>query len=236
MVFAAPIGWSTINYFNNGVLHWRDARWDSAGLLARDAETEEAVFQVYSARAWGKKGIVAVHSWIAYKRAGEVEFHRFDVVGWGTRHGRPAVRKNMRPIDGHWAGNPPERLADLRGIRAKEAILHAETAIQDYPHHAEYTTWPGPNSNSFVAHILRSIPQSGIELPTTAIGKDYIAGPGLFAKAPSGTGYQISLFGLFGLTLARIEGLEVAFLGFSFGIDPLRLGIKLPAVGRLSVL
>ena len=54
------------------------------------------------------------------------------------------------------------------------------------------------------------------------------------ASAPSGTGYQVSLFGLIGLLAAREEGLEVTILGLTFGIDPLDLAIKLPGVGSIG--
>ena len=36
-----------------------------------------------------------------------------------------------------------------------------------------------------------------LDLPPTALGKDYLAPRSLFAVAPSGTGWQFSLFGLF---------------------------------------
>ena len=231
----APVAWSAAQYYQHGVLHWRDARWDSAGVLRGQIPVGEAVFQVYSARAWGKKGIVAVHSWVAFKRPGAVNFERYDVVGWGVSHGRDAIRRNMRPVDGRWAGNAPELIGELRGEAAAVAIRHADEVIANYPHERSYVTYPGPNSNSFVAAILRAVPQSNIALPVTAIGKDYLAGHKLFAQAPSGTGYQLSLFGLLGVTVAKLEGLEVNVLGMVFGVDPWHLGIKLPGVGRLSL-
>jgi hypothetical protein len=71
-------------------------------------------------------------------------------------------------------------------------------------------------------------------LPSTAIGKDFLANGAWLARAPSGTGYQFSLGGAVGVLLATEEGLEVNVLGAVFGLDPLRLGIKLPGVGRLA--
>jgi hypothetical protein len=53
-------------------------------------------------------------------------------------------------------------------------------------------------------------------------------------RAPSGTGWQLSLFGIIGITLARAEGLEVNLLSANFAIDPLDPSIKLPGIGRIG--
>ena len=78
------------------------------------------------------------------------------------------------------------------------------------------------------------MPALGLELPPTAIGKDYLNNGSLFAPTPSGTGYQVSLFGLLGLSMAREEGLEINLLGLTFGLDPLDFALKLPGIGRLG--
>ena len=72
-----------------------------------------------------------------------------------------------------------------------------------------------------------------MDLPPTAIGKDYL-GSSLFAKAPSGSGFQFPLFGLLGVTAALEEGFELNILGLSFGIDPKDPALKLPMVGRIG--
>jgi hypothetical protein len=219
----------------NPFQHWSEARWDSAGLAPDPATTPEPVVQVYAARAWGWKGIFAVHTWIVMKREGAARYDRYEVVGWGVRHGRPAVRKDMRAIDGYWAGNPPRIVVDRRGPEVGALIERIEAAIATYPYPDQYRSWPGPNSNTFIAHIARSVPELGLELPPTAIGKDFLANGNLFAPTPSGTGYQMSLFGLLGLSLGRDEGLELNLLGLTLGIDPLDVAIKLPAVGRIGM-
>lgn len=220
---------------SDGAPHWSVARWDSAGIAPDPATHPEAIIQVYAARAWGWKGIFAVHSWIAFKRANAPAFERYEVVGWGVARGAPAIRRNLRVVDGYWAGSPPRLLGELRGEQAARAIPKIEAAIAAYPWPYSYRTWPGPNSNSFTAWILRHVPELGIEMPPEAIGKDYLPVARPAARAPSGTGYQLSLFGLFGLTLAREEGLEINLLGATLGIDPLDLAIVLPAVGRIGI-
>ena len=230
-----PLLWSASMGVASPFRHWSEARWDSAGLAPDPATTPEAVVQVYAARAWGWKGIFAVHTWLIMKREGASRYDRYEVVGWGVRHGRPAVRRDMRAIDGYWAGNPPQIVVDRRGPEVEALIERIETAIETYPYPDQYRSWPGPNSNTFVAHIARSVPELGLELPPTAIGKDYLANGNLFAPTPSGTGYQMSLLGLLGLSLSRDEGLELNLLGLTLGIDPMDVAIKLPAVGRIGL-
>lgn len=215
--------------------HWSETRWDSSGTLPPAASTPEAVIRVYAARTWGWKGTFAVHSWLVVKPEGAAAYDRYEVVGWGVRSGREAIRRNLRPPDGFWAGNPPELVAELRGPRAQAAIPRLERAIATYPHRDVYRTWPGPNSNSFVAAVVREVPELGAALPPTAIGKDYLPNGAPFGRAPSGTGVQLSLLGLVGVTLAIEEGLEVNLLGLVVGLDPKRLAVKLPGIGRIGL-
>ena len=68
---------------------------------------------------------------------------------------------------------------------------------REYPYANTYTLWPGPNSNTFVAWIARAVPDLEVDLPATAIGKDYIES--IVSTAPSGSGFQFSLRGLLGV-------------------------------------
>jgi hypothetical protein len=231
----APLLWTAGMVHGGAVTHWSQARWDSAGLAPDPATTPEAVVQVYAARAWGWKGILAVHSWIVMKRTGAAAFERYEVVGWGVRRGAPAVRKDMRAIDGYWAGNPPRVLVEHRGPAAEGLIGRIEAAIASYPYPDQYRTWPGPNSNTFIAHIGREVPELGLDMPPIAVGKDYLTNGGLFARTPSGSGVQLSLLGILGLSVGRTEGLEINLLGLIIGIDPLGLALKLPGVGRVGL-
>ena len=117
----APVLWRVSMGSANPFRHWSEARWDSAGLAPDPATTPDAVVQVYAARAWGWKGIFAVHTWLIMKREGAARYDRYEVVGWGVRHGRPAVRRDMRAIDGYWAGNLPHIVVDRRGPRGRGA-------------------------------------------------------------------------------------------------------------------
>jgi hypothetical protein len=235
LLVIAPLLWSAGMVHGGAVTHWSQARWDSAGLAPDPAITPEAVVQVYAARAWGWKGILAVHSWIVMKREGASAFERYEVVGWGVGRGAPAIRKDMRAIDGYWAGNPPRIVVEHRGPAVEALIDRIEAAIATYPYPDQYRTWPGPNSNTFIAHIGREVPELGLDMPPLAVGKDYLGNGSLFARTPSGSGFQLSLLGLLGLSVGRTEGLEINLLGLIIGIDPLGLALKLPGVGRIGL-
>jgi hypothetical protein len=56
----------------------------------------------------------------------------------------------------------------------------------------------------------------------------------LFAAAPSGSGFQVSLCGLAGILLSVDEGFELNIMGFNIGVDAAVPALKLPAIGRLG--
>ena len=155
-------------------------------------------------------------------------------VGWREWQQLRVVVSSEDEPDRSWYGNPPELLADIRGEQATQLIPEIVAATLTYPYQYSYTLWPGPNSNTFVAHVAREVPDLRLELPTTAIGKDYLNNGSIVGRAPSGTGWQLSLFGVAGVTLAREEGLELNLMSANFGIDPLDLAIKLPGIGRVG--
>lgn len=212
---------------------WRNASQAPVGLAPDPATTREAVVQVYAARTWGWRGTFGVHSWIAAKRAGAAAFTVYEVVGWRLRWSDSAVVVSARAADARWFGSAPELLADTRGAGVEGLIDRIEAAVVAYPHAAEYRVWPGPNSNTFTAWVLRRVPELQADLPPTAIGKDYL-GDRIFASAPSGSGVQLSLAGLLGILASDVEGLEVNILGLSFGVNPFDFSLKLPLIGRIG--
>ncbi|MET0850444.1 MAG: DUF3750 domain-containing protein [Candidatus Rokuibacteriota bacterium] len=213
---------------------WWELRRDSSGQAPDPAETPDAVLQVYAARAVGWRGLLAVHTWVVLKREGAAAYTRYEVMGWGVQRGNPAVRVNRAGPDDHWFGARPDLLVDRRGPDVPGLIARVEDAIRTYPYPAAYRTWPGPNSNTFTAHIGRAVPELRLDLPPTAIGKDFLPGGAVAGLAPSGTGVQVSVLGLLGVLAGWEEGVEVNVLGLTFGIDVNRPAVKLPAVGRLG--
>jgi hypothetical protein len=214
--------------------NWASASRASAGLAPPADTTPEAVVQVYGARTVGWRGAFAVHTWVAVKPAGARSYATYEVIGWQYWRRGNGLTRREGPPDRHWFGAAPEIYAELRGEAAAAAIPQIEAAANGYPFAEAYRSWPGPNSNTFTAHVGRQVPALRLDLPPTAVGKDYLGPDAVFATAPSGSGYQVSLFGLLGLLAAREEGLEISILGLSFGIDPLDLAVKVPGLGRLG--
>ncbi len=212
---------------------WRTASQEPAGLAPDPAATPEAVVQVYAARAVRWRGYFGVHTWIALKRSNADAFTVHEVNGHRLRRTGTALVTSNRPPDGHWYGNRPELLAEKRGPEVDELIDRIEAAVATYPYSGTYRVWPGPNSNTFTAFVLRAAPELRTDLPPTAIGKDYL-GVTPLARLPSGTGAQVSLLGVVGVAAGLEEGLEVNLLGLTFGIDPADFALKLPLIGRIG--
>lgn len=52
----------------------------------------------------------------------------------------------------------------------------------------------------------------------------------MFARTPSGTGWQVSLGGLAGLAVGLEEGLEIDIIGLAAGLDFNRPALRLPGL------
>ena len=187
---------------------------------------------ILAARTGRWKSIFAEHMSLVLKPAGADQWTRYDVVGWGN-----PVRRDNYPADAYWYGNRPYVVAEIAGDEAATLIPRIEESIARYPHSARgsYIVWPGPNSNAFVAWVVRNTDGFAAELPPVAVGKDYLDGGLALAEAPSRTGFVVSAWGLIGVTAALREGLELNLLGTAIGIDPGDLAVKLPALGKLSL-
>lgn len=218
---------------HSGARDWRTASREPAGLAPDPAATPEAVVQVYAARAVRWRGYFGVHTWIAVKPSNAEQFTVYEVMGYRLRRTGTSVVAHQRAADGYWYGNRPELLTDVRGAGVDELIARIEDAVKRYPYADRYRIWPGPNSNTFTAFVTREVPELRVDLPPTAIGKDYL-GVKPVGMTPSGTGGQLSLFGLAGVLVGVEEGVELNLLGLTFGIDPRSLSLKLPIVGRLG--
>ena len=204
---------------------------DESRSLADDpAVGNEAVVQVWGARTLGIKGLFGVHTWIAVKPSGVPEYTVYEVIGWRLRWTDTALVARTRAPD-RWFGSAGELYAEKRGAGVDELIKRVAKLASEYPYAKEYTLWPGPNSNTFVAWVTRQIPELQADLPATAIGKDYLGGR-VVGAAPSGRGFQFSLAGVLGFSASGVEGLELNLLSLNFGVGP--GGLKLPLVGRIG--
>ncbi|MEO0497193.1 MAG: DUF3750 domain-containing protein, partial [Pseudomonadota bacterium] len=189
----------------------------------------DAEIMVLSARTGGLKGALSVHSWLVLKLPGETRYRRYDVVGWG-----PALRRDNYAPDGKWYSNVPRIRHKIAGAAAEAALPRLLAAIENYRYRerGDYVIWPGPNSNSFVAEVLKDVPELGFSTSPLGVGRDFAPGPVLHTR---GGMLQGSLWGYAGFSFGRHIGLELNFLGLVTGINPLAGTIALPGFGELQV-
>jgi hypothetical protein len=196
---------------------------------ATEVAVSEPVVRVYGARTMGAKGLFGVHTWVAVKPAESAQWTVYEVIGWRLRWTESALVVRNRAPD-HWFRSKAELYAEKRGTGVQPLIERIDKLAHEYPYAKTYTLWPGPNSNTFTAWIARGVPELEVDLPATAIGKDYIEG--MFSTAPSGSGFQFSLRGLLGVAASAVDGIEINVLGLNFGVSA--SGLKLPLVGRIG--
>lgn len=220
----------TFNYVD-----WQTANRNSANMAPKPEETDDAVVQVYVARVYNWRGYFAVHPWVSVKKKGDDHYTVYQVTGWNMFYEKTTVYAHLDLPDRYWYGRKPKLLQSLTGEEAERAIPKIEAAVESYPYKTTYNLWPGPNSNTFVEHIVRNVPELTIELPPTAIGKDFIGAKTFLVPTASGTGYKFSLWGILSFEVGKCEGIEIGILGLNFGIDWYRPAIKLPLIGRIGV-
>ena len=216
---------------SNDPRSWRDADWSSTGMLPAASDFKPARVIVFTGTAGAWKGVFSVHSWIVLKHENETRWRRYDLVGWGE-----PVRLNNWPVDGRWYGNVPVAIADISGADAEKLIPRVEAAVAAYQfaRAGDYRIWPGPNSNSFVATILRAVPELAVSLPPNAVGRDFRNG--IYAGlTDSRTGVEFNLNGFAAIKFGWVEGIEVNLLGLVAGLDLRHPGLKLPGFGRIGI-
>ena len=197
-------------------------------------EHPEAVIQVYAARTWGWKGALAVHS-LGRVQAGGRRRHTTATRWWAGAWQRRAGRAPQPSPAGRALGRQRPH-APARSARARGRGTDPEAAGRDRPLslRSDLRDLARPEFQHVRSLARPRSPRAAATLPPTAIGKDFLGGQ-LAARTPSGTGLQLSLGGLLGIAVGIEEGVEVNILGLVLGLDPKRLGIKLPGIGQLGV-
>jgi hypothetical protein len=232
LFYLLPIGVSACHYFlRDKRFDWRAADRSSTGLLPSARQQRSAIVRVFSARTVSWRGIVATHSWVVIKDKNATAYQRYDYTAWG----KPIWIDRFAP-DGRWFGSAPEVVFAADGEQAERMIPRIRSTIRHYRYSkaGDYRLWPGPNSNTFVAAIMRAVPEMKASLPATAVGKDFPYEGGWIGLTPSRTGVRININGYLGLTLGWVEGLELNILGAVVGLDFRRPALKLPGLGRVG--
>jgi len=154
--------------------NWRTASREPAGIASAPNEDSRAIIEFYAADAFSWRGWFAVHPWVAIKTENAMEYSVYEVIGWRVKQGKPAIRQyKTRTPDRYWYGSKPELLLSIKGDKAMALIPKIQAAIALYPWGNEYSVFPGPNSNTFVAWIGLQVPELELELPLSAIGSGY---------------------------------------------------------------
>jgi len=71
-------------------------------------------------------------------------------------------------------------------------------------------------------------------LPPNAVGRDYRPYP-YVGLTDSGTGIEVNLWGVLGVKIAWVEGVELNVLGLVAGFDLRHPALKIPSFGRIGV-
>ena len=143
---------------------FRDADWSSVGMLPAASADRDARFLVFTGRTGRWKGIFAVHSWVVFKPENATTWTRYDVVGWGQPRAQQWLGARRALVRGCPAG--AGRCA--RPARPLRSFPRVKAAIADYGYSnfGDYRIWPGPNSNTFTAAVLRAVPELEATLPS----------------------------------------------------------------------
>ena len=171
-LFLLPIAARAALYaYEGGPGSWRNADWSSTGSLPAAAAEPEARVLIMSGRTGGWKGVFSVHSWVVFKpreRQGLAALRR-------GRLGQSGADQRLGRRTAAGTATCRRSCSTCAATAAAKAIPKIEAAVKEY-HYAnagDYRIWPGPNSNTFVATVLRAIPEAEAILPANAVGRDF---------------------------------------------------------------
>ena len=185
---------------------------------------------VMSGEMPGEVREIGRHSWIvAYTKdaAGRFRYRRYQWLGGAH------AEDDVNPFDyfGHGAVAVHGIIqGDEADIAGKVACLERETSKY---HDANCGCWPGPNSNTFADGLIRAC-GLGIELPATAVGRDY-RGPIGVSGTEARTEVQLETWA-FGVKVGAMEGISADITGLTLGVHFWPPGIEVPvAPGRIGL-
>ena len=217
-------------------------------------DVDGPLVQLHARRSYMAEGI-AVHPWFVAFDADERRWESYEV--WGLRpvsyeshrgeiEFRTAMHERARLEWSHErigvvdrdTGGPHAHVPRIRTVLAEwtgddaRTILEVLQRPRDYPYADRYRAWPGPNSNTYVAWVLR---EAGIPVDhhPLAIGKDYLGplGFGLWFTTTF-TGLQVET-PIVGAKAGLLDGVELHLLTMTIGVDLWPPAIKTP-LGRFG--
>ena len=158
-------------------------------------------------------GLIADHFWFVIFNHSAID--RWEVwqkpnscrSSWGYIH------QNLLPYDSGVGSGVSKLEYVFEGINAHRLVKVIYECQKNYQNRDTYYYWPGPNSNTYVQHILDKA-KLKFCLPATAIGKDYY---GLFHYSKDSNLFRLSCY-FFGIKFIHKQFYEINLLAFSFGI------------------
>jgi hypothetical protein len=206
------IGWLALSLIGEGFSLSQPKRF-----IEVPSQPTDDIVQLRCATLPSVLRVIAVHCWFITFDQNEGGWQRWEV--WptldagGTSWGH--VYNNLMPPDSGTGGGPYRPQAEWRGVAARQIISVLSEPTQ-YPYHNSYRAWPGPNSNTYVAWILRQSKTCG-DLHPMAIGKDYLGIVGIGVSTTQ-TGIQVET-PLLGVKIGLLDGVEIHLLGLTLGLD-----------------
>ena len=99
---------------------------------------------------------------------------------------------------------------------------------------ATIASGPGRTATPSSPPCCAPFPKAEAILPANAVGRDFRPLP-YVGLTDSRTGVEASLWGVVGIKLGWVEGVEMNFLGLVAGLDLRNPGVKLPGFGRIGL-
>jgi hypothetical protein len=177
---------------------------------------------------------LAQHCFFDLKKGGEDRWMRIYVAG--AEQG--LVLEHICRKDAYadiLDGRAVKVLKMITGDKARRIVPVLEKRAERYEDRKpeDYRAWPGPNSNTFIACIIRCVPSLKAELHHNAVGKDY-ARIAKVAKTTSKTGIAVDT-PVLGFAVALREGVEVHFIQMTFGVSLFPPALKIPVLPRIGL-
>ena len=126
----------------------------------------------------------AVHPWVVTVHDGKVT--RWEVIhkkiegkeryGYVYKNFYPptqGIRKRPGSKE-FWKAKRIASLSGGKGSLAEKMYTFIEEKSPHYPHREQYRLFPGPNSNTYIAWVLKHFPEAKVQLPWNAFGKNFI--------------------------------------------------------------
>lgn len=186
----------------------------------------EFVVQLRRATLPSLLGPLAVHYWFIAFNPETRKWERWEVwqdagadaTSWGH------IRKDLMLPDNNVGGGPYAIEMEWHGAKAQN-IYMVLNAPANYPYQNVYRPWPGPNSNTYVAWVLKQA-RASHDLDPRGIGRDYLGWLGV-GLTTTRTGIQLES-PIVGIKAGLNDGVEIHVLCFTLGLDVWTPALKTP--------